>query len=83
MGIRFKLAELLLEKEREERRSIPWKEMADQTGISVSVLSNLASRTRRHNTNTRYVYQLMKYFGCRSFDQLMEMEDEGEGRPEP
>jgi hypothetical protein len=83
MGIRFKLAELLLEKERQERRSIPWKEVSDQTGISVSVLSNLASRRRRHTTNTRYVYQLMRYFGCRSFDELMEMEVEEEGRAQP
>ena len=80
MSIRFKLAELLLEKERQERRTIPWKEVAEQTGISVSVLSNLASRTRRHSTNTRYVEQLMRYFGCRSFEELMEMEDEREGQ---
>jgi len=80
MSIRFKLAELRLEKERQERRTIPWKEVAEQTGISVSVLSNLASRTRRHSTNTRYVEQLMRYFGCRSFEELMEMEDEREGQ---
>lgn len=83
MSIRFKLAELLLEKEREERRSISWKEVAEQTGISTSVLSNLASRTRRHSTNTRYIEQLMRYFGCRSFDQLMDLENEEEPGPTP
>ena len=78
MSIRFKLAELLLEKERQERRTIPWKEVADETGVSTSVLSNLSSRTRRHSTNTRYVEKLMQYFGCQSFDQLMEMEADEE-----
>jgi hypothetical protein len=81
MSIRFKLAELLLEKERQERRTIPWREVADETGVSTSVLSNLASRTRRHSTNTRYVEKLMRYFGCQSFDQLMELENDGADEP--
>jgi len=41
--IRFHLAKLLHERAEAEARVIPWKEVSEATGISVSVLSSLAS----------------------------------------
>jgi putative transcriptional regulator len=62
--IRFRLPELLLEKERREGRRIAWSEVAQATGVSRQVLANLASRDRMVVTNTAFVESLCRYFGC-------------------
>ncbi len=68
--IRFRLPELLLEKERQEGRRIPWREVADATGISRQVLANLASRERAMVTNTAYVESICRYFACEVQDLI-------------
>jgi len=62
--IRFRLAQLLREKEELERRSIPWREVSEATGISGSVLSSLASPRGGVTTNTRFIEALCRYFRC-------------------
>ncbi|MBY0527980.1 MAG: hypothetical protein K2R98_31575 [Gemmataceae bacterium] len=82
MYVRFRIAQLLRQKEERERRVITWKEVGEQTGISTSVLSNLASPSRQVFTNTRYVASLMGYFGLRDFNDLLVLEsDEPEASP--
>src|SRR5262245_56604235 len=71
--IRFNLNRLLVVRKERERRRITWREVADATGISASVLSNLASHRGGHTTNTRFVEALCRYFEC-SFDELMSLD---------
>lgn len=86
MYIRFKIAQLLRQKEERERRVITWREVDEHTGISPSVLSNLASPARRVVTTTRYVAALMEYFktevsspeGVPDFNKLLALEDDDE-----
>jgi putative transcriptional regulator len=70
--IRFRLPELLLEKERRENHRIGWQGIAEATGISRQVLANLAARNRAVVTNTAYVDTLCRYFACR-LEDLMEL----------
>ncbi len=62
--IRFQLAKLLHERAETEARVISWKEVSEATGISVSVLSSLASPRGGAVTNTRHVEALCRYFRC-------------------
>lgn len=71
--IRFRLPEILLEKERQEGRRIPWREVADATGISRQVLANLASRERTMVTNTAHIEAICRYFGC-EVERLIEFD---------
>lgn len=70
--LRFRLPELLLEKERRENRRIGWREVSEETGISRQVLANLAARTRAAVTNTAYLEALCRYFGCH-LQELVEL----------
>jgi putative transcriptional regulator len=70
--IRFHLARLLHERAEAETRVISWKELSGATGISVSVLSSLASPRGGAVTNTRHVEALCRYFRCSPGD-LMEL----------
>lgn len=62
--IRFRLRELLLEKERREGRTIRWAELAEATKISVATLSHIGSLKPYVVTNTAYVESLCRYFDC-------------------
>jgi DNA-binding Xre family transcriptional regulator len=70
--LRFKIAGLLRTKEEAEGRVISWKEVSLATGISVSVLSNLASPRGGASTNTRFIEALCRYFRCGP-SELMEL----------
>lgn len=78
--IRFHLAKLLHERAEAETRVIPWKEVSEATGISVSVLSSLASPRGGAVTNTRHVEALCRYFRCSPGD-LMELSPSLEAEP--
>lgn len=69
--LKTRLQNLKKEKESKEKRSVSWNEISEATGISVQVLSNLASRKRPGVTNTRHLEALCRYFTC-SLDELME-----------
>jgi len=60
--LRFKLAKLLRERSEAEGRVITWREVSEATGISVPVLSSLASPRGSPPTNTRYLDSVCRYF---------------------
>jgi DNA-binding Xre family transcriptional regulator len=70
--IRFKLLRLLQNREERENRRISWKEVSEATGISPTVLSNLASPRPGAVTNSRYIETLVRYFRC-GLDDLIEL----------
>ena len=60
--LRFQLARLLRERSEAEGRSITWREVSEATGISVPVLSSLASPRGSPPTNTRFLESVCRYF---------------------
>ena len=74
--IRFRLKELIAEKEFRERRVITMTEVAAQTGINRMTLSKNANHPG-YSTVTDNLDRLCDYFGCR-LEQLAEhLPDEG------
>ena len=61
--IRFKLKELIAEKEFRENRVITLAEIAEETGIHRSTLSKIANE-RGYNTGTENVERLCRFFNC-------------------
>lgn len=68
--IRFRLKELIAEKEFRERRVITMTEVARDTGINRMTLSKIANHPG-YSTVTENLDRLCDYFGCR-IDQLAE-----------
>ena len=68
--IRFRLKELLAEKEFAERKVISLTEVANVTGINRMTLSRIANHPGT-NTGTENINKLCKYFNC-NVGQLME-----------
>ena len=58
------MTRLLIARSHAEGRVIPLREVSQATGISISVLSSLASRRPEVTTNTRFVEALCRYFRC-------------------
>lgn len=68
--IRYRLKELLAEKEFSEGRRITLVEIAEATGIHRATLSKI-SNERGYNTGTEHLDRLCKFFECR-IEQLVE-----------
>lgn len=68
--IRFRLKEMLADKEFRESRVIPLTEVALATGIHRATLSKIANE-RGYSTGTENLSQLCKFFGCK-IEQLVE-----------
>ncbi len=68
--LRFRLKELLAEKELREERRISWGMMSQETGVGVGVLSSLGSPHRQIVTNTRYLEAICRFLEC-SLDELV------------
>ena len=68
--LRFKLKELVAEKEFREDRVITMVEVAKETGIHRMTLSKLANN-RGYNPTADLLDRLCNYFGCR-IEQLVE-----------
>ena len=68
--IRFRLKELIADKEFHERRVITISEVAQVTGINRMTLSRIANHPGC-NTGTENLDRLCDYFGCR-IEQLVE-----------
>jgi DNA-binding Xre family transcriptional regulator len=68
--LRFRLKELLSEKEFREGRVITMVEVASKTGIHRMTLSKL-SNNRGYNPTADILDRLCNYFGCR-IEQLVE-----------
>lgn len=60
--IRFKLKELLAEKEFQEKRRITYEEISKETGIHRTTLSKIANQIG-YNTTTDVLDKLCRYFG--------------------
>lgn len=68
--IRFQVTQMLLARSHAEGRVIPLREVSAATGISISVLSSLASSRPGITTNTRFVESLCRYFRCQPGELL-------------
>lgn len=71
--MKIHVARLLRARAEAEGRVIPLKEVSSATGISVSVLSNLASPRGGATTNSRYLEALARYFQV-PLSQLLELQ---------
>ena len=67
--IRFRVKELLAEKEFQESRVITLAEVAKETGIHRATLSKIANE-RGYNTGTENADRLCAYFGCEVQDLM-------------
>ena len=74
--IRFRLKELLADKEFRERRVITMIEVAEATGINRMTLSKIANHPG-YNTGTDNLDRLCAYFGCRLEELAQHVPDEG------
>lgn len=72
--IRFRLKELLAEKEFKERRVIPLTEVAKATDINRMTLSRIANHPGT-NTGTENVDRLCAYFNCQVEDLMQYVAD--------
>jgi putative transcriptional regulator len=63
--IRYRLKELIADKEFLEKRKITLIEIAEKTGIARSTLSRLMSTTG-YNTTTDVIDKLCKFFNCQT-----------------
>jgi DNA-binding Xre family transcriptional regulator len=65
--IRFRIQELLAEKQFKEGRRVTLKELADATGISRVTLSKMVNQ-RGYGTLTDHLDRLCAYFNCKVSD---------------
>ena len=79
--LRFRFQELLAQKSRRENRRITRAEIAEATGISIQVLSSLASPDRKIVTNTAFVESVCRYFGCKIDELIVFDPPQGEDAP--
>ena len=79
--IRFKLKELIAEKEFRESRVITLAEISEKTGIHRSTLSKIANE-RGYNTGTENVDRLCRLFNCDVGDVMQFIPEKEDLRPE-
>ncbi|GAB3727117.1 hypothetical protein GCM10028862_03290 [Luteimonas pelagia] len=72
--IRFRLKELMAEREFRENRVITLAEVAEATGIHRVTLSKIANN-RGYHTGTEILDRLCKYFECQVGDLAIYVED--------
>lgn len=72
--IRFRLKELVAEKEFQEKRRITYEEIARETGIHRTTLSKIANQIG-YNTTTDVVDKLCKYLGVETGDLIQFIDD--------
>lgn len=73
--IRFRLKELIAEKEFRENRVITISEVAKETGIHRATLSKIANE-RGYNTGTENVARLCRFFDCEVKDVMEYLPDD-------
>ncbi|PLA74936.1 transcriptional regulator [Hydrogenovibrio sp. SC-1] len=67
--IRFKLKEMIAEKEFSEKRRITVKEISDKTNINRMTLSKILNHPG-HSTTTENIDRLCKFFDCEVEDLM-------------
>lgn len=81
MRIENRFEELLAEKQRRDRRSWSYREIAEVTGISPATLTRFA-RQRHDQYNAEVLAKLCDFLGCSLGELLILVEsDESEGQP--
>lgn len=73
--IRFKIKELIAEKEFKERRKITLQEVADSTGVNRTALSKMMNPSYEYSTTTKAIDSLCQYFGCNVEDVITYVSD--------
>ncbi|BDQ66124.1 MULTISPECIES: helix-turn-helix domain-containing protein [Shewanella] len=73
--IRFKIKELIAEKEFKERRKITLQEVADSTGVNRTALSKMMNPSYEYSTTTKAIDSLCQYFGCKVEDVITHVSD--------
>ena len=73
--IRFRLKEVLLDKEFHLGKKITQDEIAQATGIHRTTLSKIAGQ-RGYNTTTDNIDKLCRYLGCKVEDIMQYVPDE-------
>lgn len=73
--LRFKIKELIAEKEFAEGRRIAIAEVAEEAGIHRVTLSKMINR-RGLSTSTDHIDKLCRYFGCQVSDLVEYIPDE-------
>ncbi|MBD3820988.1 MAG: helix-turn-helix transcriptional regulator [Thiotrichales bacterium] len=68
--IRFKLKEVIAEKEFIEKRHITIKEVSDETGINRMTLSKILNHPG-HSTTTDNIDKLCTFFNCKVEDLMV------------
>ncbi|QYK03418.1 helix-turn-helix domain-containing protein [Shewanella zhangzhouensis] len=68
--IRFKIKELVAEKEFKERRKITLQEVADSANVNRTALSKMMNPSYEYSTTTKAIDSLCQYFGCRVEDVI-------------
>lgn len=74
--IRFRIKELLAEKEFREQRKITLGEVSEKTGVNRTSLSKMQSPIMRHSTTTNAIDSLCKYFRCQVGDLMVYIDDD-------
>ncbi|MCU8092491.1 helix-turn-helix transcriptional regulator [Shewanella sp. SM20] len=69
--IRFKIKELIAEKEFKERRKITLQEVADSAGVNRTALSKMMNPSYQYSTTTKAIDSLCAYFGCNVEDVIV------------
>lgn len=78
--IRFRIQELLAEKQFKEGRRVTLKELADATGISRVTLSKMVNQ-RGYGTLTDHLDRLCAYFNCKLSEMAEYVPDSEVGTP--
>ncbi len=73
--IRFRLKELIADKEFRERRIVTLREIAEETGINRMTLSKIANHPGA-STVTDNLDKLCRYFGCQIGDLAVYVSEE-------
>ncbi|MCB2381400.1 MULTISPECIES: helix-turn-helix domain-containing protein [Shewanella] len=73
--IRFKIKELIAEKEFRERRKITLQEVADSACVNRTALSKMMNPSYEYSTTTKAIDSLCHYFCCKVEDVIEYVED--------
>jgi len=79
--IRFKLQELLAEKQFKDGRRVTLTELSEVTGINRVTISKMVNQ-RSYSTVTDNVDVLCKFFNCKVGDLMEYVPDSAEDKPE-
>ena len=74
--IRFRIKELITEKEFREKRKITLGEVAEKSGVNRTSLSKIQNPSVKHSTTTSAIDSLCRYFECKVGGVMEYVEEE-------